>query len=60
MVTKRIENFVSKDILRNKVTGKGAEKPRSPREVQKLKGSCKIKGCQVDVCSWGLPWWSSG
>lgn len=45
MATKRIEIFVSKDILRNKVTGKGAEKPRSPREVQKLKGSCKIKGC---------------
>ena len=45
MATKRIEIFVSKDILRNKVTGKGAEKPRSPREVQKLKGRCKIKGC---------------
>lgn len=54
MVTKRIENFVSKDILRNKVTSKAAEKPRSPREVQKLKGCCKIKGCQVDMCSWGL------
>lgn len=54
MVTKRIENFVSKDILRNKVTSKDAEKPRSPREVQKLKGSCKIKGCQVDMCSRGL------